>query len=211
MDVPGEQMLVDGINTGLTALRDGYNQGAEALSGTLPEALADGITSGGDQVLAGATMLSEAFTGAIEGGGEGGGGLPTPPGGGADPAEALQAALMDGAAQLQEALGGAGGGGDPTEALQAALMDGAAQLQEALGGAGGGGNGGAGTAGAASADVSVSGDARMGLASSNGGDTYAFSSRARVRFSLSAEADSGLKFAAQLRNRSQVFAGLGLA
>ena len=139
MDVPGEQMLVDGINTGLTALRDGYNQGAEALSGTLPEALADGITSGGDQVLAGATMLSEAFTGAIEGGGEGGGGLPTPPGGGADPAEALQAALMDGAAQLQEALGGAGGGGDPAEALQAALMDGAAQLQEALGGAGGGG------------------------------------------------------------------------
>jgi outer membrane protein OmpU len=57
----------------------------------------------------------------------------------------------------------------------------------------------AGTAGAASADVSVSGDARMGLASSNGGDTYAFSSRARVRFSLSAEADSGLKFAAQFR------------
>ena len=143
MDVPGEQMLVDGINTGLTALRDGYNQGAEALSGTLPEALADGITSGGDQVLAGATMLSEAFTGAIEGGGEGGGGLPTPPGGG-DPTEALQAALMDGAAQLQDALGGAGGGGAPAlpfgpedlmgaaGELQSAISSGATQLEMAL-------------------------------------------------------------------------------
>ena len=52
--------------------------------------------------------------------------------------------------------------------------------------------------GAAFADVSLSGDARMGVASVEGGD-YAFTSRARVRFSLSGETDAGLKFGAQFR------------
>ncbi|WP_159082325.1 porin [Paragemmobacter aquarius] len=54
------------------------------------------------------------------------------------------------------------------------------------------------SSGAAFADVSLSGDARMGIASVKGGD-YNFSSRARVRFSLSGETDSGLKFGAQFR------------
>lgn len=54
------------------------------------------------------------------------------------------------------------------------------------------------TAGAAHADVTLSGDARMGVASVEGGD-FVFSSRARVRFTLSGETDSGLKFGAQFR------------
>ncbi|WP_309665608.1 porin [Tabrizicola sp.] len=54
-------------------------------------------------------------------------------------------------------------------------------------------------AGAAQADVALSGDARMGVTSTDGGKTFAFSSRARVRFTLSSEADSGLKFGAQFR------------
>lgn len=53
--------------------------------------------------------------------------------------------------------------------------------------------------GAAQADVALSGDARMGVTSTDGGDTFAFGSRARVRFSLSSETDSGLKFGAQFR------------
>lgn len=52
--------------------------------------------------------------------------------------------------------------------------------------------------GAAHADVSLSGDARMGVASVQGAD-FQFSSRARVRFSLSGETDTGLKFGAQFR------------
>ena len=47
-------------------------------------------------------------------------------------------------------------------------------------------------AGAAQADVEMSGDARMGLTSLDGGKTYEFASRARVKFSLSSEADSGV-------------------
>lgn len=54
------------------------------------------------------------------------------------------------------------------------------------------------SAGAAHADVSLSGDARMGIASVEGGD-FNFSSRARVRFTLSGETDAGLKFGAQFR------------
>lgn len=53
-------------------------------------------------------------------------------------------------------------------------------------------------AGTAHADVTLSGDARMGISSVEGGDA-SFSSRARVRFNLSGETDSGLKFGAQFR------------
>lgn len=52
--------------------------------------------------------------------------------------------------------------------------------------------------GAAFADVSLSGDARMGMASKEGAD-FTFASRARIRFSLSSETDSGLKLGAQFR------------
>ena len=55
------------------------------------------------------------------------------------------------------------------------------------------------SAGSAMADVSLSGDGRMGLLSTDGGNKFNFESRARVRFSLSAESDSGLKFGAQFR------------
>ncbi len=65
------------------------------------------------------------------------------------------------------------------------------------------------TTGAAHADVSVSGDARMGISSwdsdaknffdAGGNSTLGFSSRARVRFSLSSETDSGIKLGAQFR------------
>ena len=53
-------------------------------------------------------------------------------------------------------------------------------------------------AGTAHADVTLSGDARMGVASVEGGDA-SFSSRARMRFNLSGETDSGLKFGGQFR------------
>lgn len=55
------------------------------------------------------------------------------------------------------------------------------------------------SAGAAIADVSLSGDGRMGLLSTEGGKNAVFESRARVRFSLSGETDSGLKFGGQFR------------
>ncbi len=62
--------------------------------------------------------------------------------------------------------------------------------------------------GAAHADVSLSGDAFMGVSSVEGAD-YSFTNRARVRFSLSAESDSGLKFGAQFRAADAEKAGLG--
>jgi outer membrane protein OmpU len=55
------------------------------------------------------------------------------------------------------------------------------------------------TAGAAAADVAVSGNARMGIASVAGGDAM-FSSRVRIIFSASGETDSGLTFGASVRN-----------
>lgn len=54
------------------------------------------------------------------------------------------------------------------------------------------------SASAAMADVSLSGDARMGMTSVEGSD-FNFSSRARVRFTLSGETDGGLKFGGQFR------------
>lgn len=55
-----------------------------------------------------------------------------------------------------------------------------------------------GTAGFASAEVALSGDARMGIVDSGAGDAR-FSSRARVTFTLSGETDGGLSFGASFR------------
>ncbi len=55
-----------------------------------------------------------------------------------------------------------------------------------------------GFAGVASAEVTLSGDARMGIQSIDGGDA-AFSSRARVKFTMSGETDGGLAFGASFR------------
>jgi len=54
-----------------------------------------------------------------------------------------------------------------------------------------------GTAGFAAAEVTLSGDARMGIV--NDGTDTSFSSRARVAFSLSGETDGGLSFGASFR------------
>lgn len=64
-------------------------------------------------------------------------------------------------------------------------------------------------AGAAFADVSLSGDGRMGVTSADAGKTATFESRARVRFSLSSEADSGLKFGGQFRANDATNAAAG--
>ncbi len=55
----------------------------------------------------------------------------------------------------------------------------------------------AGFAGAASAEVALSGDARMGIISD--GDDITFTSRARVKFTMSGETDGGLQFGAEFR------------
>jgi outer membrane protein OmpU len=55
-----------------------------------------------------------------------------------------------------------------------------------------------GTAGFAAAEVTLSGSARMGVASFDGGDLE-FSSRVRVVFNLSGETDGGLAFGATIR------------
>ena len=54
------------------------------------------------------------------------------------------------------------------------------------------------SAGFASAEVTLSGDARMGIIGGDGVDT-AFTSRARVKFSMSGETDGGLEFGASFR------------
>jgi outer membrane protein OmpU len=54
------------------------------------------------------------------------------------------------------------------------------------------------SAGIASAEVTLSGDARMGIIGGDGVDT-AFTSRARVKFTLSGETDGGLAFGASFR------------
>ena len=61
------------------------------------------------------------------------------------------------------------------------------------------------------ADVALSGDARMGLTSINGGKSFDFSSRARVRFTLSGETDSAIKFGAVFRAQEAVDAAAGTA
>lgn len=58
----------------------------------------------------------------------------------------------------------------------------------------------------ASADISISGDARMGVASTPkvGDGDFVFSSRVRIRFTASGETDDGLKFGATVRNNEGV-------
>jgi outer membrane protein OmpU len=59
------------------------------------------------------------------------------------------------------------------------------------------------------ADVSLSGDGRMGIMSKDGGNTFVADSRARLRFSLSGETDSGLKFGGQFRANDAASASSG--
>jgi outer membrane protein OmpU len=57
----------------------------------------------------------------------------------------------------------------------------------------------AGFAGAASAEVTTSGEARMGIISDYAGDVY-FTQRIRVKFTMEGETDGGLAFGAEVRN-----------
>lgn len=66
----------------------------------------------------------------------------------------------------------------------------------------------AGFAGVASAEVALSGDARVGVISTAGGDLQ-LTSRARVSFALSGESDSGLSFGASFRADNAVAASVG--
>lgn len=66
-----------------------------------------------------------------------------------------------------------------------------------------------GTAGFAAADVTLSGDARMGIA--NDGTDTTFNSRARVAFGLAGETDGGLSFGASFRADNAVDAAGGNA
>lgn len=69
----------------------------------------------------------------------------------------------------------------------------------------------AGFAGAAAAEVTLSGDARMGiLYSDNAGDAV-ITNRARVTFTMSGESDSGLSFGASFRADNAVDAAAGTA
>ena len=67
----------------------------------------------------------------------------------------------------------------------------------------------AGFAGAASAEVALSGDARMGII--NSGDDTTFTSRARVKFTMSGETDGGLQFGADFRADNADDASAGMA
>lgn len=64
-----------------------------------------------------------------------------------------------------------------------------------------------GTAGLAAAEVTLSGDARMGIV--NDGSDTTFSSRARVSFGLSGETDGGLSFGASFRADNAADAAAG--
>lgn len=63
----------------------------------------------------------------------------------------------------------------------------------------------------AAAEVTLSGDARMGVVDDGGAAGAVFSSRARVAFSLSGESDSGLSFGASFRADNAVDAAGGAA
>lgn len=65
--------------------------------------------------------------------------------------------------------------------------------------------------GIASADVALTGDARMGLLRDYGADEISFTSRARVTFTLSGESDSGFSFGASFRADNAGDAAEGLA
>ena len=65
------------------------------------------------------------------------------------------------------------------------------------------------TTGFAAAEVTLSGDARMGVISDFGSDEVAFTSRARVKFTLSGETDGGLTFGGSFRAHDAVGAKNG--
>ncbi len=65
--------------------------------------------------------------------------------------------------------------------------------------------------GAASAEVTLSGSARMGVIDDFGADNTGFTSRARVEFTLSGETDTGLSFGASFRADNAVGANEGTA
>lgn len=65
------------------------------------------------------------------------------------------------------------------------------------------------SAGFAAAEVKISGDGRMGVVY-NGAD-WNFSSRARVKFTLSGTTDGGLEFGGEFRSQDSVAAGNGSA
>jgi outer membrane protein OmpU len=72
------------------------------------------------------------------------------------------------------------------------------------------------TAGFAAAEVTLSGDARMGVINNfvtgvDGNDDTAFTSRARVTFNMSGESDSGLSFGASFRADNSNAASAGRA
>ena len=55
------------------------------------------------------------------------------------------------------------------------------------------------SAGFAVAEITLSGDARMGIVDNGGVDGAVFSSRARVSFNMAGETDGGLAFGASFR------------
>lgn len=71
-----EGQFVEAINDGFMALVDGYNEGAQVVTGTLPTQIADGITLVGKTFLLGAGEVTSTIAGEIEqfmlmGGGQG--------------------------------------------------------------------------------------------------------------------------------------------
>ena len=66
------------------------------------------------------------------------------------------------------------------------------------------------SAGVAAADVSVGGDGRIGIVSTNGADA-AFNSRIRISFSASGETDGGLSFGGGIRADNSVAGAAGTA
>jgi len=68
-----------------------------------------------------------------------------------------------------------------------------------------------GTAGFAAAEVTLSGNARMGIVDDGGANGAVFSSRARVAFSLAGETDGGLSFGASFRADNAAAAAGGTA
>jgi outer membrane protein OmpU len=67
------------------------------------------------------------------------------------------------------------------------------------------------TAGVAAAEITLSGDARMGIIDNFGDDNAGFTSRARVKFTLSGETDTGLSFGASFRADNAIGASSGTA
>ncbi|MCX7890414.1 MAG: porin [Rhodobacteraceae bacterium] len=67
------------------------------------------------------------------------------------------------------------------------------------------------SAGAATAEIALSGDARMGITNDNTAGDWQFTSRARVTFTMSGTTDGGLEFGASFRADSAASAANGTA